>query len=192
MFPHRIIKKYTCTKPDGKTQNQIDHIFIDRWHSSVLDVRSFRGADCDTNHSLGVGKVTGRLAVSKQAAQTLDVERLNLRKLSELEVRKKYQIKISNRLTALEILNDSENINRACENIEENIKTSAKENLGLNELKQHKTWFDENSLRLLEERKQAKMQSLQNPNQSRVDILNNVRREANRHFMSKKKEYLKA
>jgi hypothetical protein len=36
---------------------------------------------------------------------------------------KKYQIKISDRLTALEILNDSENINRACENIEENIKT---------------------------------------------------------------------
>jgi len=72
----------------------------------------------------------------------LDVERLNLRKLSELEVRKKYQIKISKRLTALEILNDGENINRACKNIEENIKTSAKENLGLYELKQHKTWFD--------------------------------------------------
>jgi hypothetical protein len=47
----------------------------------------------------------------------LDVERLNLRKLSELEVRKQYRIKISNKLTALEILSDSENINRACENI---------------------------------------------------------------------------
>jgi hypothetical protein len=89
MFPHRIIKKYTWTTPDGKTQNQIDHIFIDRYHSSILEVRSFRRADYDTNHSLGVGKVTGRLAVSKHSVQTLDVERLNLRKLSELEVRKK-------------------------------------------------------------------------------------------------------
>jgi hypothetical protein len=36
------------------------------------------------------------------------------------------------------------------------------------------------------------MQWLQNPNQSNVDNLNNVRREANRHFRNKKKEYLKA
>jgi len=34
-------------------------------------------------------------------------------------------------------LNDSEDINRAWENIKENIKTSAKESLGLYELKQH-------------------------------------------------------
>jgi hypothetical protein len=40
--------------------------------------------------------------------------------------------------------------------------------------------------------KQAKMQWLQNPNQSNVDNLNNVRREASRHFRNKKKEYLKS
>jgi len=58
MFPRRNIHKYTCTSPDGKTHNQIDHILTDRrWHSSVLDVRSFRGADCDTDHYLVVAKV---------------------------------------------------------------------------------------------------------------------------------------
>jgi hypothetical protein len=36
------------------------------------------------------------------------------------------------------------------------------------------------------------MQWLQNPNQSNVDNLNTVRREASRHFRNKKKEYLKA
>jgi hypothetical protein len=36
------------------------------------------------------------------------------------------------------------------------------------------------------------MQWLQNPNLSNVDNLNNVRREASRHFRNKKKEYLKA
>jgi len=41
------------------------------------------------------------------------VKRFNLRKLSELEVRKRYQIKISNRFAALENLNDNEDINRA-------------------------------------------------------------------------------
>jgi len=36
------------------------------------------------------------------------------------------------------------------------------------------------------------MQWVQNPSQSNVDSLNNVRREASRHFRNKKKEYLRA
>jgi len=59
MFLHRNIHKYTWTSPDGKTHNQIDHVLIRRrWHSSVLHVRSFRGADCDTDHYLVIAKVT--------------------------------------------------------------------------------------------------------------------------------------
>jgi len=46
----------------------------------------------------------------------------------------------------LESLNNKEDINRASENIKENIKISAKEILGLYELKQHKPWFDEECL----------------------------------------------
>jgi hypothetical protein len=57
----------------------------------------------------------------------------------------------------LENLNDNENINRAWENIKEYIKTSAKESLGLHELKQHKQWFDEECLGFLDQRKQAKI-----------------------------------
>jgi len=102
-------------------------------------------------------KVRERLAVGKQAAKRFDRQRFNLRKLNEPEVRKQYQIEITNRFAALENLNDDEDVNRTCENIKENIQTSAKESLGLHELKQTKPWFDEECLGFLDQRKRAKM-----------------------------------
>ena len=93
-----------------------------------------------------VAKVRERLTVSKHEAQKFDVERFNLRKLSELEFRKQYQIKISNRFAALENLFSGKDIHRAWENIKESIKTSAKLSLGLYDWKQHKPWLAEEYL----------------------------------------------
>jgi len=92
----------------------------------------------------------------------------------------------------LENLNVDEDVNRAWENIKENIKTSAKQSLGLHELTQHKPWFDKKCVGFLDQRKQAKMQWIQDPSRSTVDNLNNVRRDASRYFKNKKKAYLKA
>jgi len=102
MSPRRNTHKYTWTSTDGKIHTQIDLLLIDRrWHSSILDVRSFRVAVCDTDHYHVVAKVREKLAESKQAAQKFDVERFNLRKLNKLEVRKQYHIKISNKFAVL-------------------------------------------------------------------------------------------
>jgi len=84
-------------------------------------------------------------------------------------------------------LSDDEDVNRTLENIKEDIQPAAKESLGLHELKQHKPWFDEDCLGFLEQRERAKMQWMQDPSKSNVDILNNVRR-----FRDKKKAYLRA
>ena len=82
--------------------------------------------------------------------------------------------------------------NRGWENIKENVKTSDTESLGMHEMKQHKPCFDEKSLGILDQRKQAKMQWIQDPSQSNADNMNNVRRDASRHFRNKKKAYLRA
>jgi len=80
-----------------------------------------------------------------------------LRKLNEPEVREQYQIEITNRFTALENLNDDEEVTWTWENFKENIQISAKGRLSLYELKQNKPWFDEECLGFLDQRKRAKM-----------------------------------
>jgi len=59
-------------------------------------------------------------------------------------------------------------------------------------LEQNKPWFDGECLGFLDQRKWAKMQWIQDPSQSNVDILNNVRRAVSRHFRNKKKAYMQA
>jgi hypothetical protein len=55
----------------------------------------------------------------------------------------------------------------------------------------HKPWFDEECSKLLHQKKQAKLQWLQDPSETNGDNLNNVRREASRYFRNKKREHLK-
>jgi hypothetical protein len=50
------------------------------------------GTDCGTDHCMVVANVRERLAVSKGAALKFDVDRFNLRKLSELEISKQHRI----------------------------------------------------------------------------------------------------
>ena len=105
--------------------------------------------------------------------------------LKELKVKEKYKIEITNSFAALENLNVDEDVNRAWENIKENIKTSAKESLGLHKWKQHKPLFNKECVDFLDQRKQDKMQWIQDPSRSNVDSLNNIRRDASRHFRNK-------
>jgi hypothetical protein len=75
--------------------------------------------------------------------------------------------------------------------LRESIKISAKESLGVYELKMHKPWFDEGCSELLDQRKQTKLQWLQDPREKCEDNLKYVRCENSRHFRNKKREYLK-
>jgi hypothetical protein len=66
------------------------------------------------------------LAASKASTQKFDGESFNLCTLSELEVMKQYQIEMSKSFAALQNLGYGEDINRAWENIKDNIRTSTK------------------------------------------------------------------
>jgi hypothetical protein len=57
-------------------------------------------------------------------------------------------------------------------------------------LKKHKAWFDEGCSKLLDQRKEAKLQWLQDPSEINWDNLDNLRHEAIRYFKNENREYL--
>jgi hypothetical protein len=192
MFLYRRIHKYTYISPEGNAHNQDDHVMVDRRRdSSVLDVRSLRGADCHTDHYLVVAEVRERLAVSKRAAQKIDTETFILKKFNEGDVKEQYQVTVRNKSAAVENLENSEDINRAWDNITENIKISAQESLRYCESKHRIPCFDEECSKLFDLRKQAELQWLLDPNEANEGNLSDVKREASRHFRNKKWECLK-
>jgi hypothetical protein len=119
MLPHHNIRKYTWTSPVGKTDNQIDHILVDRRrNSNVPDILSYWAADCDTDHYMVVAKVRERLAVNKQRSHRFHTERFNLKKLNEVEDKEQYRVEVSNRFTALEGFAAEADINRPGKRLE--------------------------------------------------------------------------
>jgi hypothetical protein len=69
MYLHQNIHKYTCIYSNWKTHKHIVHVLVERrWHSSILNVQSFSGADCDIDQYLVVANVRETLAEIKEAA----------------------------------------------------------------------------------------------------------------------------
>ncbi|KAJ4450080.1 hypothetical protein ANN_01487 [Periplaneta americana] len=189
-FPYKDIHKYTWTSPDGLTHNQIDHILIDkRRHTSIVDIRTFRGADCNSDHYLVIGELRERLSVAKQVEQQVNITKFNNLKLKDEEAKQNYQVEISNRFATLESSDEVEkelDVNSVWENIRDSIKIAAEQSIGYYETKKKKPWFDEDCCMVVERRKQAKLKFLQDPVEEKRDNYFNERREASRTLRNKR------
>jgi hypothetical protein len=111
-----------------------------------------------------------RLAVSKQTTHRVHMERFNLKKLNEVEGKEQYRVEISDRFAALENVDTEVGIRRAWETIRENITIYAKDSVGYYELKKRNPWFDDGCSELLNQRKQAKLQWLQDLTSMKLSV----------------------
>lgn len=100
-FMRKDIHKQTWTSPDGRTRNQINHILIQRrFRSSILDVRSYRRADCSSNHYMVGSKMKIKLnsnyfTTNKRQPMT------NIDKLKDNTIRLEYANKIDSVLKSI-------------------------------------------------------------------------------------------
>jgi hypothetical protein len=95
MFEHKDIHKRTWKSPDGNVFNQIDHILIDVKHCSDLrDVRSYRGANIDSDHYLIISKIRSRISNTRKMHE-FQAKKFNCGKLVEQGVATRYNGKIA-------------------------------------------------------------------------------------------------
>ena len=157
MFPHKNIHKYTWTAPNGRVRNQIDHVAVNgKFKRSVWDTRSYRGADCGSDHNLVITTVRLRLrGIVKNARNS---RRYDTAKLMIPEVRQQFQIKLRNRFSCLadESIEDNEqDIEARWTNIKESYKKTAEEVLGYRK-KKSKPWISDTSWKKIDGRRACK------------------------------------
>ncbi|XP_018357102.1 PREDICTED: uncharacterized protein LOC108757188 [Trachymyrmex septentrionalis] len=193
-FKHKNIHKQTWISPDGGTRNQIDHVLADkRRHTNVLDVRSYRGADCDSDHLFVIAKIRERLSLNKTNGQLFGTKRLNVQGLIEGENGIKYAVEVTNRLAASKEIDESDDntVDKHWENVRDAIVKSAEATVGFCKRNKNKPWFDEECVKIVKVRNEARITWLaQNTKETRDQFLK-IRQEAHNMFKIKKRQYLK-
>src|ERR1700733_9989775 len=92
-FKQKDCRKYTWTSPDGKHNNMIDLVLIERrWQTAVKLCRTFRGADISSDHYLVLCNM--RVKLKSTPRKEYEKQR-NIQELERMETRAQYQKKIA-------------------------------------------------------------------------------------------------
>ena len=102
--PHKISRKITWHRPDGKTHNQIDYIMVKKRFKTSVNIAktlSFPGGDIGSNHELVM--MTFKLHLKRAKKQCNTRIRFDIEKLKDPEVAEIFQAKIGGKFVALSI-----------------------------------------------------------------------------------------
>ncbi|XP_075979935.1 uncharacterized protein LOC142979060 [Anticarsia gemmatalis] len=160
MYRNKDIYKGTWKSPDGRTINQIDHALIDDRHKSTIQhVRTYRGADCDSDHYLLGIKLKTKIKVTPPVKHLMDnLEQINVENIQHKELRHQFQIEISNRFSDLQVEN---NVDDSWKIISSSVKDIALKVFGRKKRKKRKKWWSEDCEKVVEERRKYKLLSEQ-------------------------------
>jgi hypothetical protein len=130
----------TWRSPDGQTFNQIDHLLIYARHvSNVMDVRTFREANIDSDHYLLISKIRSRISNARKMYGSY-ARKFNSEKLKSPETSSAYREKL-NEYLARHVDNDDD-INEMWTLLKNAITQTAGAILNRTERVTHTDWFD--------------------------------------------------
>ncbi|XP_055691300.1 craniofacial development protein 2-like [Lutzomyia longipalpis] len=168
-FARKNIYKATWASPDGITFNQIDHVLIDRRHqTSLLNVRTFRGANVDSDHFLVGAVFRARVATFKGVAATKSVK-INIEALKNEQLRAKYAEEVDAALANnASGPGDGMPINDMWEHVKSVVIGKASTTLGLGRKADRNDWFDDECKLATEQKNAAYRAMLSSRTRSRL------------------------
>ncbi|CAF1270699.1 unnamed protein product [Adineta ricciae] len=151
-FQQKPIHKWTWESPDGIHKNMIDLIIIQkRWKSSVVNCRTFQGADISSDHSLVLCNIKLRLKNIQNKPKYN--QRLNIQQLNDQTIKTSYQTHLENNLNNIQTAN---NIDDHALQIEKAIKEALQVSIPTQKETPKKPWISTQTLDLANEKRKAK------------------------------------
>lgn len=157
-FPHKDIHKVTWRVPGREIYNQIDHILVCRRRlSNVLDVRTYRGADCDSDHFLVIASLKHRTALVQNGRGEKRVK-WNTEQLKKETTRHAFASEV-----AMNLHNSvpDEDIEKEWQAIKLGLVDAAKNVLGERKKPRREEWYDDEFALLLQKKNDARLKYLQ-------------------------------
>jgi len=192
LFQHKRIHKETWRSPDGDHQMELHQIRLimcrlTRHATDILDLKSCRGADCDSDHYMVKIKYRQRIStIGKLSAQRSI--KYNVENLKEGTNAKEYRNKVEELLQVLPNIED-QHVEVTWKDIKQAICEAADNILGQKPRTVRNSWYDEECKERLEDQNNARMKMLQRKTRSNIEAYKEAQREVRKACRKKKKYY---
>lgn len=194
-FQHKDIHLGTWKRWGTNEVNQIDHVLVSTRHfSSVTDVRSCRGPNCDSDHFLVKTKIRENLSTinRKNKANTIkwNTEILKNDPICAAE----YRTALRNKMAEATVSNNTQNeddVDKLWNEARTIIMKTAEEQIGRIERRRNQEWFDEECKQIIEQKNEARNRLMNRRTRNYNEIYKNLRKKSKKLMKRKKREALK-
>lgn len=158
--PRRLV---TWNSPDKRTRNQIDFIMVPlRFRSSVLNVKTYPGADCNSDHNPVVSRIRLRLKTTKKPNSKWRPDYTTCKseeKRIELQKTTKRNMLLHQKETSSE--NQAMQLEEEFRIFSHAVQLATEKHVPNKEIQKHKPWMTQEILDKMEERRQHKNNTLE-------------------------------
>jgi endonuclease/exonuclease/phosphatase family metal-dependent hydrolase len=192
IFQHKRIHKATWISPDHKTENQIDHICINKkFRTSLQDVKVCRGADVASDHHLLLSNI--KMKLKRYTTSQKCRHQYKIEELKNQETKVQFAVSVANKYQILQQVEDSMDIEVHWQQIKNIWKETCTEVLG-DKARQNKEWITTNTLNKIKERKNKKAElnrcKTRSAKAKAHETYQEVNKEVKRNIRSDKRKYI--